>query len=529
MAEQPDNFIDRSFGMVVNFLTSRLQWLQRGLAPDRRRNIDDECGHREYLPTPMEYFELYLRNPIGARVVEVYPKESWQVQPYLYETEDPDDETPFEKDWADLTKNLQTEIGYHKDEKGNPIWEMLKQLDILSGIGRYGVLFLGLDDIADEDGLQTPVNLNRKNKLLYMTPLAEIHSQIVQYDSNLNSPRYGLPEIYNLVFSTPGATTGENLVPIQGETATVGKIVKVHWTRVIHVLDNPCESKIFGIPRMQQVIDIIDHLHTLYGSSTEMYYKGAFPGLAFEGIPGSGPGSIDMAGLKKMGEDYQNGLQRLVAVLNMTVKSLSPQVVDPSPQIERNIEVICIKLPCPKRIFMGSERGELASDQDTSKWNKQLSERHSSQCTPRLIVPFTNRLININVLRKPTNGFSVAWPDITNQTPAEKSQVTFRLTQALAQFLSAGGEKLMTPLDFLTVIMGIDEKVALSVIKNRKEQPFTIIDTNPKLNPNDPNNPNPSDPNNPNPTNPNPKLNGPPVARPNPLIKAPVDVSTKTP
>ena len=44
-----------------------------------------------------------------------------------------------------------------------------------------------------------------------------------------------------------------------------------------------------------------------------------------------------------------------------------------TPFIEVHLQAICIKIPCPKRVFMGSERGELASAQDDSQWNDGCS------------------------------------------------------------------------------------------------------------------------------------------------------------
>jgi hypothetical protein len=458
----------RMTGFVLNYISSRLSWLNRTVEGDRRRSIEDECGHRKTFPTAEEYHLLYQRDPIAARVVEVFPKECWQVQPRVYEREDPGSLTQFERDWKDLGMSLNPEEGYYQDERGSLIWEALKRVDELCGIGRYGVLFLGIDDGKP---LDQPVDRNRKNKLNYVTPLSEVHARILTSEMDMASKRFGHPTQYELTFSNP--QEGDQ----QFDSTMNGSPFKVHWDRVVHVIDNPLESIIFGVPRMQQVIDRIDDLRKLYGGSAEMYWKGAFPGLAFEGHPNAPQGGFDLEGLKDMAEDYQNGLQRILAVLNMTVKSMSPQVKDPSPQIMRQIEAICIKLPCPKRVFMGSERGELASNQDDAKWNDQLRERHYGHCTPRIVVPMVTRLINLNVLSKP-KGFSVSWPDLTSQTPEEKASVTFKNTQSLTQFVQGDGRTLMTDLDYLTSQMGMDEAQAMSIIENRKREPLDPAQTN---------------------------------------------------
>lgn len=134
-------------GPTTNISTlSRLDFFRR--LTDDRRDINAEC----YFPpsiTAQMYRDLYERDAIAARVVEVMPKESWQVQPTVYETEDPDDATEFEQAWDELGKSLSHTKSYYQDEQGSPVWEYLLRADILSGIGQYGVIMLGLDDGLD--------------------------------------------------------------------------------------------------------------------------------------------------------------------------------------------------------------------------------------------------------------------------------------------------------------------------------------------------------------------------------------------
>ena len=86
-----------------------------------------------------------------------------------------------------------------------------------------------------------------------------------------------------------------------------------------------------------------------------MYYKGALPGYSFETHPSlGGDVEVDTSSLKSEAENWINGLQRMIQTVGMHVNSLAPQVVDPSPQIDVNIEAICVEQDCPKRVFLGS-------------------------------------------------------------------------------------------------------------------------------------------------------------------------------
>ena len=435
---------------------------------DPRRDIRKECGHPEGHITVDTYQELFDRDPIGNRVIQVLPKESWQVQPKVYEKEAPDTRTPFEEDWYALGRNLRGDECYHKDEKGSAVWEHLQRVDILSGVGRYGVLFLGLDDGNDTKDPASPRN---GQKLIFLREFQETLVEILSYETDINNKRFGQPTSYRLTVNDPreDVTTSTGLMP---------GTIDVHWTRVLHVADTGAtasSSEVFVPPRCEPVLDRVLDLRKLYGGSAEMYWKGAFPGISFETHPSLGAEGveIDRASIRTTAEDYMNGLQRYLSLIGMSAKSLAPQVVDPTPQIMVQLQAICIKIGIPMRVFMGSERGEMASTQDDAAWNDRLKERENGYITPRIIAPFIDRLIWLKVLRSPEvgkgKGYTIEWPDLTSQTEQEKAATALQKTQALIQFISVGGELLVSPVDFLVFWLKLTEEEAVSIIENAKK------------------------------------------------------------
>jgi len=220
---------------------------------------------------------------------------------------------------------------------------------------------------------------------------------------------------------------------------------------------------------MQPVYNRLVDLRKLYGGSAEMYWKGAFPGLAIETHPQlGGDVVIDSAAMKTQMEQYMNGLQRYLSLVGQSANSLAPQVVDPTSHINTQIEAICVRLGIPKRIFMGSERGELASSQDDSTWNDRLRHRQSMFITPRLIVPFVDRLITFGVLPEPKS-YYVKWPDLEALTEQEQATVAVTKTEALTKYSSGGGESIMIVLDFLTKILGMEQGEAEAVVEAATE------------------------------------------------------------
>ena len=485
--------------LTSNVIMSRSQMWSKLLDP--RRSIDDECGYPKGTVGAETYQGLYDREPIATRVVELMPKETWQVSPTVYEDEDPDTVTPFERRWQEINDTIRGEESWFQDEEGAPIWEYLQRADILSGVGQYGVLLLGLDD--GEDDLTKPVTSAKDLTFIGVYP--ESLARIIRLDRDRKSKRYGRPEMYSITFNDPYT---------QSPKATIGALMEtrdVHHSRVLHVADNLFSSEVYGIPRQQPVLNPIMDIQKVRGGSAEMYWRGAFPGLSLETHPqlslmsGGGKVKVDQQGMRDMMEQYFNGLQRYLSLTGYSAKTLSPTVVDPTPQIAAYIEAICIKLGCPVRIFKGSERGELASSQDDAAWNDRLRFRQANYVTPRIIVPFVDKLIRLGVLPKPAKtkkevtankknglitvnkfgrrllvnaetgkvegeesqgGYSIHWPDLTSQTQQEKAEVASKKTAALAAYVAGQVETIMPPQDYYTAIMGMDEEEATAILEN---------------------------------------------------------------
>ena len=442
----------KELDLISNAIYSRGQFMEKLLDP--RRSINDECGfpvtERILLA---DYRELYDREAVANRVVEVLPAESWQVQPTVFENEDVEVTTPFEKAWKELNATL-TGATWYKTEEGNPIWEYLQRADKLSGVGHYGVLLIGIDDGKE---LKEPVEgideLGRatgsktaKKKLLFLRAFDESSATIKSLEVDKTNPRYGQPTIYSISFQSVNEQVQMPNVPSGPQLSTED----VHWTRVIHVADNLDSSEVWGIPRQRPVWNNLLGLRKLYGGSPEMYWRGAFPGFSLETHPQlGGDVKIDKAAMKGQLENYMNGLQRYLALMGMSAKSLAPQVVDPTPQIDAQIQAICIQIATPKRVFAGSERGELASSQDDSTWNDRLSYRQVYYLTPRIIVPFTDRLIMMQVLPLPSDGYNVVWPDLESLSAEVQATIAAARTEALAKYVQGDVEAIISPGDFL--------------------------------------------------------------------------------
>jgi hypothetical protein len=456
--------------LAANVLMQRTE-LMRSLL-DSPRNVSADCGYPEgYISTEL-YKSLYDREPVPARVVEVYPKECFQVQPTVFEDESADVVTPFEEAWDALGKQLRGEQSFYQEEESSAIWTYLYDADVKSGIGHYAGILLGIDDgipLNEPAEMITPTDGNGKRKassdasrrLLFMRVFGESDMRINSLETDMSSPRYGCPVEYDISLIDPTEFTSLGL----GASLPTNRAV-VHWSRVVHI----SEYGVLHTPRMQPVLNRLLDLRKLQGGSAEMYWRGAFPGYAIKTQPQLGADvDINKEDVKQQLTDYSNALQRFLVLMGMDITALAPQVSDPSSQVGVQLDSICIQLGIPKRIFMGSERGELASSQDDAAWNDRLKQRQLGVITPRIIIPVVDRLISLRVLPRPSKGYRVSWPDLTSKSDEEKAGIATQRTQAIAAYSSGQLETTLAPMDFWTRIMGFTEDESQSIIANAEE------------------------------------------------------------
>lgn len=447
--------------LVANAVYQRGAWFNNLM--DSRRDVAKECGYPDVI-TPEEYWQMFKRFGVATRVVEVEVNESWKNSPSVYETDDSEENTAFEEAWNQLGSQLHTEKSYHNEETGNRVWEILKKADVLSGIGQYGVILLGVDDGKP---LSEPAEMKGKGgrRVTYIRAFPQKLAAVTSFETDMGDPRFGQPKTYLITFNDyRDASAG-------GATGLTTASAAVHWTRIVHVADNTTTAEWAGAPRMESVFNTLRDIFKVAAAAPEGYWKSCFTGLSLETVPQlGGDVEIDRQKIKEMVDDYQQGLNRSLTLMGMTAKTLAPSVIDSTPFVNNLINLVCITKGIPNRIFMGSERGELASGQDDSTWNDRLTTRRHFYLTPRLIVSFIDRLINLGVLPAPKQGYKVTWEDLATQTDAEKGDVAGKVTTALSQYVSGGLSAIMVPMDFLTKVLWFTQSEAEEIVAASQAQ-----------------------------------------------------------
>lgn len=381
-----------------------------------------------------QYLARYIRQDVARRVVRAPVDSCWREPPVV--TEDEERETPFEAAVADLIETKH-------------IWHYLARADRLSGVGRYGVVMLGLGDVATEDELAQPAVPRAGLPLLYLQPYHEGNATIQRYDTNPVSPRYGQPELYDLRTGTMDAL---------GAQASAIRTLRVHWSRVIHLAEDTEDNDVYGTPRLQPVYNRLQDLELIAGGSAEMFWRGAYPGLAFGTQEGFTLDATAMTDLEDEINEYLHGLKRYMRLQGLTVDQLSTQVASPEAHVALQLSLISAATGIPQRILTGSERGELASSQDQENWSERVRERREQYVTPMVVRRFLDRLIELGVLVSPPSGYRVDWPAVYEADDTEQAAVTGVRTEAFVKYASAPGiEGLMPRRFYLRKYHGLTE------------------------------------------------------------------------
>ena len=256
-----------------------------------------------------------------------------------------------------------------------------------------------------------------------------------------------MPLEYELKTLNPGTTS-----------STTTK--RVHWSRVLHIAEELLEDDIYGTPRLESVYNTLMDLDKVVGASGEMFYRGAFPGLAFildKDATFDGPQA--KSDMEDEIEKYVHQMQRTLKLKGMKLENLSPQVADPSNHFEMYISVVAATIPMPKRILLGSERGELSSGQDENAWQKQMNERRLNFNEPKVLREFISKLDFAGVIKVPDKGYMVVWPELSVPSEKEKVDNAKTTTETIVAYVnSLGADAILPPDIFLEKIIGFSKE-----------------------------------------------------------------------
>jgi len=374
------------------------------------RDLYEIFGWRRVLNVE-DFYEAYQRQDIAGRIVDSFPDATWRESPVVRKRDD-EEGGDFEKSVEELAEKVE-------------LWSTLARLDRLTGLGHYGALMLGLDGAED---LASPAR-GKRYRLLYLTPHGEMSSQITNWESNPRDPRYGQPLLYRL--QTGVGWTGFGA----GQRA-----LSVHYSRVIHVAERPLSDKSVGMPRLERIFNRLNDLEKLLGGSAEVWWQNAAALRAWIADAETEWTEPEKAEMEAQLEELQHGLRRDVRLRGVKPETLAAaaQSLDAATDIDKQLDMIAGATGIPKRILIGSERGELSSEQDENNWAARIMERREQFASPQIIRPVIDRFIALGILENPGK-YDVVWPESDTLGESARADIALKKSQAVATFAASPG------------------------------------------------------------------------------------------
>lgn len=412
---------------------------QAGLQFGGDRDLWEALGYKQGF-TYRDYRDWYERGDIAKPIINKPAETAWSERPDVV-----DDAEVGEENQTDFESDVEALFDADDDETelDRGLAHYFERADRLGRIGRYSVLFLGLNDVDSSEDLLDPVDpsgLDGLEDLLFLTPLSEGDAQINTWVRDVTDPRNGLPETYRLDLANGDQTQTE----------------VVHHSRVIHIAEGVLDDDVHGEPVLKAIMNRLFDLQKIAGASAEAYWMLANPGLALSVDPEFSDVPTDK--MDEQIDEYEHNMRRVMKLFGTDVDQLDSQDPDPSGTIDAIMKLIAGTIEIPRRKLEGSERGELASSQDEANYLEMISGRQESFCEPVILRAFFDRMLEYGMV-SPTQGggYTVDWPNLFQLTELEEAEVINTLAEALTNLAPMGDVELLHSIEALREFSPIEE------------------------------------------------------------------------
>lgn len=394
-------------------------WMQQTFAG--KRDIYSIYGYT-LNPSYEQKLIKYLRQDVAGRVVDAPAAALWTNPPQVTSSNE-----AFNSAWQDLVAKYK-------------LWAHMEKADKLAGIGHYSIILIGFNDGSS---LDKPVNTRsitqkQKGKINYLQVYSQYAVQIKEIDSDERSENFGKPKIYTI---QPGRDLilGFDANRARNKNSyDMNKTMDVHYSRVIHIAENTMESDIVGSPRIERVYNLLDDILKVAGGSAETFWLTANRGLHIDIDKEMELDPTDAANLSAELDEYQHQLRRVIRTRGADIKSLGSDTPDPRGTFSVLIALLSGATGIPQRVLLGSEAGQLASQQDRANWAERIDERRIGWANPYVIYQIFQKFTAAGYLPEAdTNQITVAWPSAFKMSPFEEAQTSAQHARSATNFAKA--------------------------------------------------------------------------------------------
>jgi hypothetical protein len=442
-----ENKITKSLRMQVNNLSNGLTAVRQqfthmlGVSHNDNRDIYQEFGY-VHNPSFNQLYEIAVEHPMANRLVFGMSKSCWRDGFTVYADDDDDAKEVLDDEITKLNNKGMTGV--------------LERADVLSRIGKFSCLFVGVPDGLPTNEPVGPVS-GDGFKSIYFKAFAydgiEIYSQVQE----ISDPRFGLPEYYRV----------QKMARDNSEKDTVLTSMLVHWTRIVHMVENPLDSDVEGIPYLRPVYNTLLDVMKTSGGSSEAFFRNVQRIIVNEIDPSfaatlsSNKEAQDS--INESTKNFTNKMQNQIVTSGGKIKQLTSNMASPKDTFMVSVNNICAYSGYPVRAFTGEGGGQYSGEEDQLAVNNLIADRQKAKCAGYVqqVMQILNRagMVKLNELE------DYRFPLQEASTETKKAEVNLKKAQtfqAVMQGMSTPGGDSMDE-DSVLASVGLNEIKAASL------------------------------------------------------------------
>ena len=365
---------------------------------DGERDLHETLGYDDALNVE-QFWDLYTRADIAKAIIEKPVEATWTQGFTIHSTEFDKPPERGEDEIHDEFESVRRSLGLHSE---------IVNADIVSRIGRFGVLVLMVND-----GRSLSQPIGNATELKDIQPLSERRVTDYKLGTNPTNDRYNLPVEWELDFEDDEEPSKD-----------------VHWSRVVHIAEQQREHPVHGVPALEPVYNRIMDWQKVVGGASEMFWRGADRKLVANLDPDAGR-LDDEDDVKEQVEEMRHGLRDTIYGRGLSIDALGGNGVDPSGVKNMILDSISSETGIPKRILIGSERGELASTQDRANFYGNIADRRAKHGNDNILRPFVDRLQRATII--PDGEYRAFHPEVHELGKSERAEIQANRANAIKQ------------------------------------------------------------------------------------------------
>lgn len=365
---------------------------------------------------------MFERNGIARAAVNKTILKTWQDNPTLWETDNPDEST------------LEAQIRQRFDDLR--FWQKCAEIDRRSLVGEWAG---GILRFADSQPFSAPVVTvpGGLAGLVEVVPVWQGQLSVSAWDTDQLSPTYGTPLMFDFAENRVGnsSTAPQRKFPIHPSRVIV-------WS---------ADGTMDGDSLLEAGYNDLMTIEKIVGAGGEGFWKNAksSPILTLDADTDFDDMARDMGveqpaivdEMNKQVESFNKGFDKSLVLKGIKAEMPTVSLPQPAEFVEAALQCFAASVPIPLKILIGSQTGERASTEDANEWNQTIKSRRGNSTRP-MILALIRRLEQVGVL--PERDWLLDWPDLMEAGIDQKIERAGKMATINVQQSTAYGEPAFT-------------------------------------------------------------------------------------